>query len=254
MGIVYQSTALEGTGKTGIIKPDADGRYDVSLGGLGLDNDNGDSYPDLPEVIALFNRSSNLQRRIQEKYLRSEWGHPKPDGLTPDQFFVRILNLYEERVCNLITHVELEPSTDPRNGKRYTMIRGRVKPYGPAGEYVRQGFEDPDINIAYSIRCISADKRRWDGTKTKVIREIVTWDCVTEPGIGIANKFHTPSMESLMLRDISMETLFQARKRVMGMSHTQESAGVLNMINRIMAIKESDNRAGKIVLPPSARW
>lgn len=85
----YGCTALLGTNKAGVLKPDAQGRYDMVLGALEYPNSVGDIYT-LKSAQEFFKPGSSLMRRVGKGQLRSEYGHPK----TTRSIRKRIFNSY----------------------------------------------------------------------------------------------------------------------------------------------------------------
>lgn len=254
--ISYENELLPAMGKrSGILRPDATGYRTINLGGINLTNSAGQFYDSPQQVINLFTQSSNLQRRIRSGRLYSELGHPKIDGLTDDQFLVRVLSLYEEKECAHIRKIELVDGRD-ENGRPALIIVGEVKPSGPHAAVLENKFNNGFEDTCFSIRCMT-DVRRDFGRVIKTITEIVTWDYVGEPGIAIASKYRSPSTESGLVLpssayEFSEEALLKAHTSLTNMQVGLESGGAVEMLSRMIDRRQA--RRAKSTLPASQKW
>jgi ribosome-interacting GTPase 1 len=75
-------------------------------------------------------------------------------------------------------------------------IFGKVKPAGPHANVLKEDLDNKKANVCFSIRCLTSVEVK-NGVTIKKIEEIITWDRVIEPGINVANKWDTPSLEDL---------------------------------------------------------
>lgn len=190
-------TALAGTNKQGVLKPDADGYYEVVLGGLNMFNSAGEYYV-YEAAKSLFESSSQLQRRAARGALRGEYGHPKMlPGMSNEQFANRVMSIYEDMVSHHIKEVFLDfDRVKDDKGKPVIAIIGKIKPAGPYAGALQKSLETPGENVCFSIRAFT-DDQRIGGVNHRALRTIVTWDYVNEPGLAVANKFSSPSLESI---------------------------------------------------------
>ncbi len=195
--IKFSSTQLQNLGKKGQLKKDSDGYYEIVIGGLNIENSSGVIYV-LQNAKELFDNSSVLQRRIKNGSLYGEAGHPiKKPGMSMDDYITRVLSIENNNICCHFKEVWLDDSYsfNSKGVKNNTVaIFAKVKPYGPLAKSFEDSLENPDINTAMSIRSLSEDQYK-NGTIYRTITEIVTWDWVIEPGISIATKWNTPTME-----------------------------------------------------------
>jgi hypothetical protein len=195
--IRFGFTALNGTNKVGTITPDEDGYYEMVLGGLNIFNSANQYYPYEP-AKDLFTSSGQLMRRVGNGALRGEYGHPKQaPGQSIDSFAQRILSIYEECVSHHIKEVTLDFDRykDPQ-GRKVIAIIGKIKPTGPYGDTLKGALENKNENVSFSIRAFTRDET-YGRTTNRILRNIVTWDYVSEPGISIANKFQSPALEEI---------------------------------------------------------
>lgn len=226
MSLVYQNSIIVGTTPVGKISKDGNGYREVILGAFNVDNASGAHYP-LEPVKSLLLSSSDLMRRLHSRALRSEYGHPRRENMSPVQFLARVMDINEQCTCAHINKIELDEKrvTDKDSGKTIAAIVGWVTPSGPYGPALEKQFENPEENVCFSIRSITNDYLDYSGKLIKEIKQIVTWDYVNEPGIRYANKSYSPSLESIEAEMFETcvfdeETILQAREyaRVIGIS------------------------------------
>lgn len=223
--VTYGCTALVGTNKVGILKPDADGRYTMVLGALEYPNSVGDIYT-LESAKSFFQEGSSLLRRIKNGQLRAEYGHPKfLPGMSEQEYMQRILTIDEENVCAHISEVTIdyESVKDPATGKKIITFIGKIKPCGPKGHILKEILDDPKQNCAFSVRSLTMN-RQVGFRQHKDFTQIVCWDYVNEPGLAPANKYAVPTLESHAF-DVKLIEAMTKKKFVKGVS--LESATLL---------------------------
>lgn len=208
--VTYGCTALVGSNKTGIIRPDASGYRTMVLGGLNMYNSGNAMYMnDEHAARILVDASSDLQRMISRGVLRGEYGHPKRlAGMTQDQHMQRALQIYEDRVCAHFRKIWLDPNLmKDSSGRAIVAIMGEVKPSGELGPRLKEHLENPHENVCFSIRSFTKDTVGQDGIKRKSLRKVVTFDYVNEPGMENAEKYKAPSLESYSEESFSASTV-----------------------------------------------
>ena len=195
MSIVrFTASKLLSTGKKGTLTPDSEGYYTQNIGALNCLNSVGELYV-LEGAKELFQSSSGLMRRINNGALRGENGHPsmKP-GMSEKQYVNRILTVEKENVCCHFKEVYLDYNHQDNRG--VVPIVGKVAPSGQLGYILEKMYAKQSENVAYSIRALTRDQNV-GGRNHRTLVNIVTWDHVEEPGIGIATKWDSPALESL---------------------------------------------------------
>lgn len=205
--IVYQCAAINGVNKAGNLTKDANGYRWVILGALNAYNAAG-WYYSFEHAKALFENSAELMRRILNKRLRGENGHPRfQANMTQLQWFQRVNDIFEPNICSHIAKVSLSfDGHKDEQGNNIILIMGLVAPSGSAYAWLEKQFENPEEDVCFSIRSFTEDKII-GGRKTKMLKKIVTWDNVNEPGMSPASKSNsiiqgiTPAMENLSLSD-----------------------------------------------------
>jgi len=190
-------TALAGTNKVGALKPDSNGYYEMVLGAYDFFNSSKAIYP-FTSAKHLFEESSMLMRRINNGQCRSEYGHPKKQrGMTMSDYIQRIVSIEETNICAHIKSIRIDTqSVMDDKGKPVTAVIGMVKPSGPRGPALRESLDNPDENVAFSVRSLTNDTFE-NGGHQKHMKQLITWDYVNEPGISIATKYNAPSLEEL---------------------------------------------------------
>lgn len=230
--IKVTSEALKGTNKAGVIKPDADGWYEVILGALEYPNSYGAVYREEP-AREILNGDSIFVRRLKKGMLYGELGHPRPmPGWTEQQYMGRLLDIYEPNISHAIKDVVIDPNCEDTNGRKFIAFRGKVKPIGPHAKVLEDMLKDPAINVAFSIRSFTRDKFV-GGKLEKHFTTIITWDLVHEPGIDVATKVNSPSLECLYDRTVSkqvIEKIISEQK-----TYGNESSGVIQLAKEVIA-------------------
>lgn len=212
MTIKFTATKLAGTGKQGILRPDADGYYEMVVGGLNILNSAGEYYL-LAGARWLFDKSSIFQRRVANGCLKAETGHPKMEnGMTYKQYVSRIFSIEETNVCAHFKEIWLDESYGSKNpalgNPTMTAIMAKVKPTGPKGAGLESALNNPHENVCFSIRAVTKDHYE-RGQCYRVLDNIVTFDWVTEPGISIATKWSSPALES-MVNEVLVEDVVRS--------------------------------------------
>lgn len=247
----YACTALAGSNKAGILKPDADGYYTVVLGAMDVYNSAGSFYP-WESAREVFKESSSLMRRIANGACRAEYGHPKRlPGMSIRDFIERILQIHEENVCAHIRKVWVTyDQIKDKNGRPVIAVLGEVKPCGPRGDTLKASLDNPSENVCFSVRSLTDDVRI-GGVTHKNIRTIVTWDYVNEPGISVANKFMAPGLEGMDEVAITAASLGSIRDYQSTSGISMESSGGVTAAEAIEALGFEQP---VVRTPASARW
>lgn len=232
--IKFSNVKLANSGKTGNLPVDADGYRTIIVGGLNIFNSQGVYYT-LQGSRDLFEKSSAFMRRIGRGALRGENGHPEfLPGMTSSDYVARIMNIDENNVCAHFSEVWLDfDSVKTANGVPTVAIMAKVKPSGKLGYILENAFNNPKENICFSIRAPTTDY--WEkGVKMRKLDGIITFDYVNEPGIAIAEKYLSPTLESLTEKAVSkLDLMTAAATEVKGVS-TESSKEMINeLINSL---------------------
>lgn len=249
----FACTALKGTNKSGDLKPDADGYYEVVLGGLNVANGSGAYYP-LKGAESVFQESAPLMRRIASGNCRGEYGHPyRLPGQTPQEYLARCMKIQEDRIAFHIASVRLDDTIlKGPNGQPIIAILGKIRPCGPFGPALEDQLRNSKENVCFSIRALTGDSFV-NGIMTKVLRFVLNWDYVNEPGIAEASKWKAPTLEcfqgdELILTQDIVETARLALPEGVGM----EAAG--EAIDELLGAMGWVRKDVKSKRPASAGW
>lgn len=197
--VKFTETVFSDSNKKGIITPDSDGYYTLVVGALNTYNSSGEYYT-AEGALELFENSSQFMRRIKNGALYCELGHPKKlPGMTNDQFYYRIISIEETNICAHISEISLDfnyGKNNPQyNNPDLIAIIAKVKPAGAKAQALQLALENPKQNAAFSIRGITENKFT-NGRMERRLTNIITFDHVTEGGILVADKAHSPALES----------------------------------------------------------
>lgn len=193
--IRFTCTSLVGTNKKGILPPDKDGYRYMPVGALNVVNSAGQRYVASGGARELF-ESGPFKRRVKRGALRSEVGHPiRQPGMSDDDYIQRIMTIVEANVCAHIAEIELDFNTFKNEGDGLIAIMAKIAPSGPHAAMLERSFSNPNENVCFSIRAFTSDYTQ-RGVVHRILRNVITFDYVNEPGIHIAEKFKSPSLES----------------------------------------------------------
>lgn len=248
--IKYSCNILRGTNKVGKLTSETNGYFTMVLGALDFPNSVGDIYRVAP-AVELLEESSSLQRRIASGQCRGEYGHPKRmPGMSQGEFLNRILIISEERISHHIRKLYIDKdSVKDQYGKRVIAFMGEVKPCGPYGEYLKTSLENPDENVAFSIRSLTQDQLI-QGTRYKDLKTIITFDAVSEPGISVATKYHNPALENIpSIEQFKLQDFDEAEQL-----QTQHCVGFESQIPIKIVRSAIGWQKVEDITPPSSRW
>ena len=184
------TSKVEKQNKNSVVKDD-NGFYRVKLGRLNTYNENGVFYK-VENLDALLNNpNSILHNRIENGLLKAEVKHPSfkdeyGNPLTGDALIQAIFEIDLDNVCLSIKKLEFINSGKTEKGwANYPIyeIFGWVKAIQPKGFYVEEALEDPDINLAFSIRS-AVTEQYLGGTLIRTVIDVSTFDLVDTPGMS----------------------------------------------------------------------
>jgi len=197
----FACTALNGTNKGGVLKPDENGYYKLILGAFNIYNSAGLWY-DYETSKAVFDASSSFTRRMESGNLYSEEDHPQWDESKPlDAYVQRIKRIDPKNVCAHIRDVHLVPGEMNADGTKMMLIYGSVKPDRERGPILKAALDNPDQNVCFSLRSLCEDKYI-NGRYVRTLTELITFDWVIEPGLHVAHKYNAPGLESWSCSDL----------------------------------------------------
>lgn len=251
--VSFGCTALMGTNKVGELTMSEDGYYTMVLGALDFFNSAGNFYPNGESAKELFKASSSFMRRIASGALRGEYGHPRMQpGQSMRDFMYRCNDIHESQVSHHIRKVWIDyTSVKGPDGRPCIAIMGEVKPAGPMGNALRESLQNPSENVCFSIRSFTRDIPT-NGIIHKHLMNIVTWDYVNEPGISVATKWQSPTLESHDEVEVTINHLIAAQELGRSTGASLESHGGLSLEELISQLRKAE--PVEIQRPPSASW
>jgi len=245
----FTATKLNGTGKEGTLTPDADGYYEIVVGGLNTFNSAGEYYT-RQGAEELFKKSSIFMRRVASGCLKAELGHPKRrPGESDDSFIQRVLTIEETNVCAHIADVWLDFEYGKKNPQfgnpELVGIMARLKPAGPMGHVLKASLDNKSENVCFSIRSLTKDFYS-KGVNRRTLSTIVTWDYVNEPGIKVANKWDSPALESLTSDTFSIRKLNDVVNKMLSSPiATENSNAILKEVQSVFSLPREGHREPK---------
>lgn len=235
-------------GKRGILKPDDDGYYPQPLGALNTFNSIGEYYV-RKEAESLFAPGSSLMRRLTNRRLKAELGHPdQAPGMNDSAYMYRVQEIRESMVCGVFKKIVLDfdyaeelrrSSNTPRplgvaaqhQGDLIPII-GWIKPAGPYAGDLQRGYDNPDEDVCFSVRGFTDDYYA-GGINYRILREIITWDKVGEPGIANATKYTSPTLESFLHKPITAGIITDLTSPAFASMATEDSREITREIIKL---------------------
>lgn len=198
--LIFTNTQLKLMDKKGFLKPDSEGYYEFPVGAFNCMNSAGEIYT-TDNIDDLFSSSSMFMRKIQSGKLFGEWGHPAPQpGESEADFAARISMISDKDTCVFFREIW----NDKKAGKHFTQYPGideksvitfaRLKPHGAKWETLQRAIDDPNVNVAFSVRNFGRD-RVFQGRTYVSVEQIVTYDAVTHQGIASSEKYGSFHLE-----------------------------------------------------------
>lgn len=239
-GVYFTVTtmAVSDNRKLGRAIKDQDGFYtNVPVAVLGTVTRNRTSYDTEAFMGQLKGPDTSIYRRITEGTLFSEWGHPFVD-LNSELGMARLLNLDPQKESNRIRSISVQ-HVDDLNLDLVTMD---ACPSGPYGKYFEELMENPNTNIAFSLRGLSqAFFDKASKVTHKRLINLVTFDSgVASGGFLEASKRYMAAKEDLAFesceiidRQMSMDDILTVRNVAME-SFTNTELNELLKANKVV--------------------
>lgn len=260
--IKFSSEILLNKGKTGLLSPDADGYYELIIGGINCFNSCGEYYAMAKSVEDLFKSSSTFMRKVKSGKLYGELEHPEfTQGMDKDSFIRRIYHIDGRNVICQFKDIWLDLDFGKKhpeyNNPDLIAIMAKVIPHGVHEKILRDSLTNKFINPCFSIRSITNNYYH-KGTMIKEIDDIITFDYVSEGGIAIANKWDSPALESRdsFLKPIMKDIILTKEKLLKIYNDIPDTVSVesntRNDIMNTVNIIEKNNK--KLVKPIYVKW
>lgn len=223
--VEYSCQVLNGTNKTGTLKKNDKGYYEMIVGALNMTNNKGEYYS-YDYARKFFDEASDLIRMAKKGVLRGEYGHPKQGMLSDDKFIERLLTVEETTTCCHHRRIWLDfDKFKTPDGKPFIGIMSEIAPSGPYGDPLEKQINNGQENVCFSIRCFSMP-HKIAGRIIKEMKHVVTFDAVNEPGIAQATKYNSPSLENHSNRIFTQGTVAQSARNVRSAVGSNEAANL----------------------------
>ncbi len=186
--------------KLGRLRPGVEGYYDaVPVAVLGVPTRNNTYYDVDAFINQVTDKNSGLNRRLSSGQLYGEWGHPDIIGMPNDICLARLADIRESQFSHHIRSLSTGETLE--NGGK--LVLASVKPTGPYGQSLKDNFDDPCMNTAFSLRAITRTEDR-GGLSYRTMRHLITFDAVGCGGYAEASKAYSAGMESFNQFDITV--------------------------------------------------
>ena len=172
-----------------------------------------------------------------------------------DDYVRRIMTIDEKSVCVQFRRIWLDDrSIKDSAGRPVVAIMAELKPVGPYGEALAKSLANPHEDVCFSIRAFT-DDRRVLGVNNRNLVEVITWDYVTEPGIGFARKYKAPALESFshQLETIQTDT-FELDDIRRAITPTAELAMESTIVQTGQSVVAAFERLKQQPAPAFHRW
>lgn len=182
------------------LRPDKDGYYDVPLAVIGIPTRNRTFYYPKEFIDALTSNKSPFNMLVLDGGLYGEWGHPFTQDLN------RIMQVDEKCYSHHIRKVYADREVDGG-----TLIKGKLKPFGPYGKYLEQSLHEPYMNTAFSLRSICTEMMDTASQLIKrTIKHLVTFDGVGASGYKQSTKRYASAGIENMSIPLQIEDFFKS--------------------------------------------
>lgn len=202
MSNVIITNSRLGSGKRGVLKtmPGTDDTatyYEIVVGAFNIMSEKSEFYDFNASIKNLFDNPQSYFRLMGESgRLRGEIEHPFPEpGMSPQAYLNRVRIVRNNLTSHQFRKLRLEPGKDHK-GNTVMLVIGEVTGSGPYMEPTNVRLKNRDENIDFSGRFLTTS-RIVNGIIHKEVQLIATYDQVNMGGIGTANKYSTPSLESM---------------------------------------------------------
>lgn len=227
------------------------GWYRVKLGELNTFNSKGDYYLDngVKDLLSEKNSYLSVANRIETGLMEGEVTHPIREGHSDNDWLTRNMVIHGGFASHKFMQIEYVPTDRMDQGRQVIEIWGWILPTSNThGDALRADLENPDVNVAFSIRCFTKETYV-NGLKCKIITKIITWDRIDIPGLknavkggsrdAIINRQETIAREAGLMDYIITDNLIDnVIDNLENVSLSTESAGILEVLKDLKNVKK----------------
>lgn len=172
-----------GNGRTRFEQDEGGFYKGVPISAIGVSTRN-NSYYDVNSLVEhLNNPSTPVNMMLRDRSLHGECGHPKIIGLSHEEAIARIRDIDENNTSHLFKSIYIGKPLES-GGK---LVLADIKPIRDKGRYVKESFDDPEQNTAFSIRTLTCNTVKGNISYRKML-QFITADFVNTPGYAQATK------------------------------------------------------------------
>lgn len=198
--IITSCAVTQMEGKKRKLKDVGDGYVEVLIGAFGLFV-NGYHWDFNNSITKQFQPGAELQANVTDGKCFAESDHPEMsefiDGIRSRE---TVITLFNDRLTKIMQskvsgHYRKMALIDLSGENKKDKLVGVMAQFKPMTEVETARIHTPDINPAYSIRAFS-DQYQVAGIFHQCAKHIINYDSVTRGGVGIADKYNTPTLQS----------------------------------------------------------
>lgn len=204
--------------KLGKLRPDEDGYYDVPVAVLGKVSDN-NTYYDVNSIVApLTDPNAVITRKLNDGKLFGEFDHPdlkscKTDIEKLERLVTIDMKSTSHHFKSIYSGEELEA------GGR--LLNAKMKPEGVYKRELQDFFDNPLVNVSFSLRGI-CDGKTIGGISKRIIKKLVTFDNVLGGGyFEAAKRYSTAALESLSFNSADLNNIYLSQVAMESFTDTE---------------------------------
>lgn len=166
------------------------GWYRVKIGEVNAFNNKGEYYLDtgLRELLTEKNSYLSVANRLESGLLEGEVTHPIREGHSDSDWLSRNLIIDGARATHKFMQIDYIVTNRKELGNNVVELWAWILPTeNDLGRALKADLDNPDVNVAFSIRCFSK-LVTYNGHPARVITKIICWDKIDIPGIKNAVK------------------------------------------------------------------
>lgn len=171
-------------GKNINVEKNEKGWYKVLLGELNAYNHAGEFYviDGFKELLTETDTYLSVKNRLESGLLKGECTHPLREGHSDQDWLTRNLVIHEGFASHQFMSFELETTDTQVMGDYTVKVWGWILPTANQhGISLKADLDNPDVNVAFSIRCFSKIFN-YKGRVARRITKLITYDRIDIPG------------------------------------------------------------------------
>lgn len=187
MNIVFSNKMV---GRNINVEKNEKGWYKVCVGELNAYNHAGEFYvlEGFKELLTETDTYLSIKNRLESGLLKGEVTHPLREGHSDNDWLTRNLVIHEGFASHQFMSFELETTDIQVLGEYTVKVWAWILPTANQhGISLKADLDNPDVNVAFSIRCFSK-VFNYKGRVARRITKIITYDRIDIAGLRNAVK------------------------------------------------------------------